>query len=494
MRDERLSFYLNIIVIRKCFFYKAGLVRKTCVRLKAGFGGIEERRWLSMLRSVWYKIEENKTTRSEQIFLALQKKGIPCRKGVWVSEKLQEMEHMLVLTDDRELAEQISELGIACVGVAGESDVFFNGVDLVVEEPEKLELQDLEEYLQRYHGLPVTIVRTRRLTLREMIVDDWQVLNRIDHQSGMEKARQDAEETDSFEQSRLESYIGNQYRLYGYGLWSVVLDKERTDSEEKERCEAVGSEKIFFAKDGTADVAAGKTGGRAEIVTDITTGKTGGRTEIVTDITAGETGGQTERIRECVIGCCGFSALEERPDMQKSIEDGEDAQDQENPVILELQYMLDEAYRRQGYGTEMCRAAIAYAYEQLEADEIMVRVRSDYQEAISFARSIGFRPVSVKPENRAENRKESRQENRSEDKQENKRESRQENRSEDKQENKRESGQESRPEDKKERWEILWMRHEREQAAPDQEKELHVLEKQRRSAIDRHGVSNYDRQ
>ena len=414
-----------------------------------------------MLRSVWYKIEENKTTRSERVFLALQKKGIPCRKGVWFSEKLQEMEHMLVLTDDRELAEQISELGIACVGVAGESDAFFNGTDLVVEEPEKLELQELEKYLQRYHGLPVTIARTRRLTLREMIVDDWRVLNRIDHQSGMEKARKDAEETDSFEKSRLESYIGSQYRLYGYGLWSVVLDKERTDSEEKERCEAVGSEKIFSAKDGTADVAAGKTGGRAEIVTDITAGKTGGRTEIVTDITAGktggqteivtditagetggraeivtditagETGGQTERIRECVIGCCGFSALEERPDMQKSIEDGEDAQDQENPVILELQYMLDEAYRRQGYGTEMCRAAIAYAYEQLEADEIMVRVRSDYQEAISFARSIGFRPVSVKPENRAEDK------------------------------------QENRPEDKKERQEVLWMRHEREQAAPE---------------------------
>lgn len=407
MRDERLSFYLNIIVIRKCFFYKAGLVRKTCVRLKSGFGGIEERRWLSMLRSVWYKIEENKTTRSERIFLALQKKGIPCRKGVWVSEKLQEMEHMLVLTDDRELAEQISELGIACVGVAGESDVFFNGVDLVVEEPEKLELQDLEEYLQRYHGLPVTIVRTRRLTLREMIVDDWQVLNRIDHQSGMEKARQDAEETDSFEKSRLESYIGNQYRLYGYGLWSVVLGKE------------------------------------------------------------------------CVIGCCGFSALDGGSDMQKGIGDGEDAQDQEVPVILELQYMLDEAYRRQGYGTEMCRAAIAYAYEHLEADEIMVRVRSDYQEAISFAWSIGFRPVSVK------------QENRPEDKQKNGKESRPE----DKPENKWESRQENRPEDKKECREIFWMRHEREQAAPEQEqeKELSILEKQRKSVIDRHGVSNYDR-
>ncbi len=417
MKAVRISFYLNIIVIRKCFFYKAGLARKICVRLKAGFGGIEERRWLSMLRSVWYKIEENKTTRSEQIFLALQKKGIPCRKGVWLSEKLQEREHILVLTDDRELAEQISEPGIACIGVAGECDAFFNGADLVVEEPEKLELQDLEEYLQRYHGLPVTIARTKRLTLREMIVDDWQVLNRIDHQGGMEKARQDAEETDSFEKSRLESYIGSQYRLYGYGLWSVVLDKE------------------------------------------------------------------------CVIGCCGFSALDGGSDMQKGIGDGEDAQDQESPVILELQYMLDEAYRRQGYGTEMCRAAIAYAYEHLEADEIMVRVRSDYQEAISFAWSIGFRPVSVKQENRPENKQENGKENRPEDKQENGKESRPE----DKQENKWESRQENRPEDKKECREILWMRHEREQAAPEQEKELHVLEKQRKSVIDRHGVSNYDR-
>ena len=417
IKAVRISFYLNIIVIRKCFFYKAGLARKICVRLKAGFGGIEERRWLSMLRSVWYKIEENKTTRSEQIFLALQKKGIPCRKGVWLSEKLQEREHILVLTDDRELAEQISEPGIACIGVAGECDAFFNGADLVVEEPEKLELQDLEEYLQRYHGLPVTIARTKRLTLREMIVDDWQVLNRIDHQSGMEKARQDAEETDSFEKNRLESYIGSQYRLYGYGLWSVVLDKE------------------------------------------------------------------------CVIGCCGFSALDGGSDMQKGIGDGEDAQDQESPVILELQYMLDEAYRRQGYGTEMCRAAIAYAYEHLEADEIMVRVRSDYQEAISFAWSIGFRPVSVKQENRPENKQENGKENRPEDKQENGKESRPE----DKQENKWESRQENRPEDKKECREILWMRHEREQAAPEQEKELHVLEKQRKSVIDRHGVSNYDR-
>ena len=417
MKAVRISFYLNIIVIRKCFFYKAGLARKTCIRLKADFGGIEERRWLSMLRSVWYKIEENKTTRSEQIFLALQKKGIPCRKGVWLSEKLQEREHILVLTDDRELAEQISEPGIACIGVAGECDAFFNGADLVVEEPEKLELQDLEEYLQRYHGLPVTIARTKRLTLREMIVDDWQVLNRIDHQSGMEKARQDAEETDSFEKSRLESYIGSQYRLYGYGLWSVMLDKE------------------------------------------------------------------------CVIGCCGFSALDGGSDIQKGIGDGEDAQDQEVPVILELQYMLDEAYRRQGYGTEMCRAAIAYAYEHLEADEIMVRVRSDYQEAISFAWSIGFRPVSVKQENRPENKQENGKENRPEDKQENGKESRPE----DKQENKWESRQENRPEDKKECREILWMRHEREQAASEQEKELSILEKQRKSVIDRHGVSNYDR-
>lgn len=262
-----------------------------------------------MLETVWFKIEENRTIHSEQLFLLLQKKGIPCKKTEpgekRTADELKKgsLFHTVLLTDDRELVRRAAEHQVACVGVAGADDAFFEGADLVVQEPESLELRELEEYVCHCHGIPVTIAQTRRLVLREMAADDWQVLDRISRQRGMEKARRDAKERD-FERERLAAYIRSQYRLYGYGLWSVVL----ADADNK----------------------------------------------------------------ETIIGCCGFSEM-----------------DAPSPA-LELQYMLDEAYRRKGYGTEMCRAAISYAYEYLEAKEIWVRIRSDYPAALSFAQSLGF--------------------------------------------------------------------------------------------------------
>lgn len=338
-----------------------------------------------MLRTVWYKIEENGTARSEQIFRALTEKGIPCRKleqearmegerresrksrnkqrclGTGRKERkniekiksinaeywkeTEDLCHVLLLTDDRALLREASQEKIACVGVAGADTSFFEGADLVVEDPEELELRELEDYLCHCHGVPVTIAQTGRLTLREMITADWQVLDRISRQQGMEKARRDAEEDGAFGKERLTAYISSQYQLYGYGLWAVVLTK---DDERKEN----------------------------------------------------------------IIGCCGFSEMSENLEQSMQSEQPSYGAAGERPVlcmdsdfqdfpkfsgpVLELQYMLDEAYRRRGYGTEMCRAAISYAYEYLEAKEIWVRVRSDYPEALSFARSLGFRPVERK--------------------------------------------------------------------------------------------------
>ena len=333
-----------------------------------------------MLRTVWYKIEENRTARSEQIFRALAEKGIPCRKleqearmegerreirksrnkqrclgtgrkeikntekiksinaGCW--KETEDFCHILLLTDDRTLVRQASQEKIACVGVAGMDDSFFEGVDLVVEDPEELELRELEEYLCHCHGIPVTIAQTKRLTLREMTEDDWRVLDQISRQSGMERARRDAEETGAFGKERLAAYISSQYRLYGYGLWSVVLTEDDGSAKEKSQKEGMKSN--------------------------------------------GEQGAT-------VIGCCGFSEMSENLEHSES-----------SCYSLELQYMLDESYRHQGYGTEMCRAAIAYAYEYLEAKEIWVRVRSDYQEALSFARSIGFQFVETQTQKKNE--------------------------------------------------------------------------------------------
>lgn len=374
-------------------------------QIRAGEG-----RRLSMLRTVWYKIEENRTARSEQIFRALAEKGIPCRKpeqeaqaaggrteirqgrnkkrcpgagrkakkGTGIIEPTDaecwketgNLCHMLLLTDDRALAGEASGCGIACIGVAGADAAFFDGADMVVEDPLELELRELEEYLCHCHGIPVTIAQTKRLILREMVADDWQVLDRISRQRGMEKARRDAEEDGAFGKERLASYVGSQYRLYGYGLWAVLLTKEYGRHNGKN---AVCGSGKFQKSSGKQNAS--------------------------------------------VIGCCGFSELEYSLHCVEKVqsEQSEDGTPCEKPVhcresgfrnclefsgpVLELQYMLDEAYRRQGYGTEMCRAAITYAYEYLEAKEIWVRVRSDYPEALSFARSLGFRPAEREVKN-----------------------------------------------------------------------------------------------
>lgn len=377
--EEIKQFYLCIMVNKGTGenkkMHKKTLIAGVCVKggsrkqIRAGEG-----RRLSMLRTVWYKIEENRTARSEQIFRALAEKGIPCRKpeqeaqaaggrteirqgrnkkrcpgagrkakkGTGIIEPTDaecwketgNLCHMLLLTDDRALAGEASRCGIACIGVAGADAAFFDGADMVVEDPLELELRELEEYLCHCHGIPVMIAQTKRLILREMVTDDWQVLDRISRQRGMEKARRDAEEDGAFGKERLASYVGSQYRLYGYGLWAVLLTKKY--GRHKGKNAVCGSGK-FQKSSGKQNAA--------------------------------------------VIGCCGFSELEF------------------SGPVLELQYMLDEAYRRQGYGTEMCRAAITYAYEYLEAREIWVRVRSDYPEALSFARSLGFRPVEREVKN-----------------------------------------------------------------------------------------------
>lgn len=80
-----------------------------------------------------------------------------------------------------------------------------------------------------------------------------------------------------------------------------------------------------------------------------------------------------------LIGCCGFSEC-----------GGSGIQDP-SEVRLELQYMLDEAYRRCGYGTEMCRAALHYAALQTAWENVYVRIRPDNEPSLRLAGKLGFR-------------------------------------------------------------------------------------------------------
>lgn len=88
-----------------------------------------------------------------------------------------------------------------------------------------------------------------------------------------------------------------------------------------------------------------------------------------------------------VIGCCGYEPWSgfRRPESSDAPAFADDH------FALEMQYMLDPAYQRMGFGTEMCRASIRYAYERLGVDEIWLRIRRENQGSQALAKKLGFR-------------------------------------------------------------------------------------------------------
>lgn len=78
-----------------------------------------------------------------------------------------------------------------------------------------------------------------------------------------------------------------------------------------------------------------------------------------------------------LIGCCGFSHWEDK---------------------IELQYMLDQAYRGRGFGTQMCRAALSYAALRTEWECVYVRIAPDNKPSLRLAEKLGFRIIERQAE------------------------------------------------------------------------------------------------
>ncbi len=56
----------------------------------------------------------------------------------------------------------------------------------------------------------------------------------------------------------------------------------------------------------------------------------------------------------------------------------------------ELGYMFDVSRRNQGYATEVCKAILRYAKEELGIDKVVARVKSGNKTSLSVCRKLGF--------------------------------------------------------------------------------------------------------
>ncbi len=232
----------------------------------------------------------------------------------------------LILTDDRKLAAAAAEAGMVCVGLEDGTGGFFDGAGLVLGSPEEADYRYLDEFLRRECGEAVTIAVTPRLVIREMTEQDFPAVRALLTDPSMKNAVRDSERAEAFSQEHLGAYIRRQYRTFGFGLWSVLYA-------------------------GDSALHAGDSGRRQK------------NSSMQNDIT-GQSG--------TLIGLCGFDASRES--------DGG----------LELEYLLAQEYRRKGLGTEMCRAALEYAYHRLEAENVRVRIRPENTASLGLAESLGF--------------------------------------------------------------------------------------------------------
>ncbi|MCR5605148.1 MAG: GNAT family N-acetyltransferase [Lachnospiraceae bacterium] len=98
--------------------------------------------------------------------------------------------------------------------------------ECIIQGFDELDADFITKMYQRHVHLPWTILRTERLTLREITPADVDRLYEIYAEPSVTLYTEDLFENREDELAYTESYIKNQYGFFGYGLWIV----EETDT------------------------------------------------------------------------------------------------------------------------------------------------------------------------------------------------------------------------------------------------------------------------
>lgn len=135
------------------------------------------------------------------------------------------------------VAVEDSDTGIASAAAAGIPCLgFFNAASgnqslkqafQITNSFEGMDASYFETLLKRFHGEPVTVIKTKRLTIREMSIDDIPDVYRIYSNKEVRSFIDDLDEYMEQEIEKHKAYIKNVYGFYGYGLWGVYSRNQK---------------------------------------------------------------------------------------------------------------------------------------------------------------------------------------------------------------------------------------------------------------------------
>lgn len=153
-------------------------------------------------------LEDNTTT--DQIKYAVE------RAGYGIEEAL------LIAADDVTLKNG-RKAGLPTIAFAnpkfkGQS---YEAADMIAEGFEEVDFYFLERIYQRKHGIPWRVIETERTYLREMTVEDVDVLYEIYAQKGITDYVEPLYEKREEEVEYTKAYIEHMYTYYGYGMWLI---------------------------------------------------------------------------------------------------------------------------------------------------------------------------------------------------------------------------------------------------------------------------------
>jgi RimJ/RimL family protein N-acetyltransferase len=93
--------------------------------------------------------------------------------------------------------------------------------NMLIEGFQEVNYTFLLEVYQRFHHQPVVIAKTKRVIIREMILEDLEQLYELYAEPSMTRFLEPLYEKEE-EIEFTKAYIKNMYGFYGYGLWSLI--------------------------------------------------------------------------------------------------------------------------------------------------------------------------------------------------------------------------------------------------------------------------------
>lgn len=110
--------------------------------------------------------------------------------------------------------------GVAYLHSYNEMKIFTNASYAVMGLGE-VDYAYLNRVYERFHNIPWKILRTKRCLVREMTLEDLDVLYEIYADKNITTYMEDLYEDKDEEKAYMEKYIHNMYGFYGFGMWMI---------------------------------------------------------------------------------------------------------------------------------------------------------------------------------------------------------------------------------------------------------------------------------